>query len=159
LIVFLLVSACSGPSQELNRLEGRVGQIEHELAQIRAQGSVASGSLNAAVGEQEILREGSGALSRRLAEIEYAQAGGAARGLISLARALEACLAAIEQPADCSYVVEDIEFIADWKAVQADSSATVGWRFTLQGAKGLFVVAVDAQSGHVFWVNHLNVGD
>jgi hypothetical protein len=93
-----------------------------------------------------------------LAELEYAHADGAARGLISYDRALENCLAAIEQPPDLSYVVEDTEFIAEWQVGQPDSPDHIAWRFTVQGAKGLFIVAVDAESGDVLWTNQVDVG-
>jgi hypothetical protein len=105
LVSFLLLSACSGPSQRLNTLEARVGQLEADLAQIRAQSSAQVGSVNVTVEEQVALLVRLGALSRRLAELEYAQVDGAGRGLISYDRALENCLVAIEQPSDLSYVV------------------------------------------------------
>ena len=156
LITILLFSACSVPPSRLQALETSVEQLEAELAQIKSHDTVTGGSTNTSIEEQMALQARMGSLARRLAEIEYTQAEGAAHGLVSLDQALVACLEAIEQPLDLSYVIENVEFIARWKVVQPDSPAGSAWRFTIQGPQGRFIIAVDAASGHMLWVNQVN---
>jgi hypothetical protein len=124
-------------------LQMRVGDLSRRMAEQKD--TVAEDEL--------VLHVRIGELARRIAEVRFERFEGTGKGLLDCDAALQAGLRAIEQPADLSYILEDVSFIENLRNLNPSISVGPAWQFTIQGALGQFIVAIDAESGQPAFTN------
>lgn len=155
ILIGLIFSGCAQPtpllqagpqfSATMQELEGRVAKLEQPQP---------TQAVDALVQQQSELTMRVGELATRIAKEDFIKYGGEAKGLVSFGAALQTALTGIHHEEGQPYIIQDVEFIPNFKTQDPQSPVGEAWRLLIHSPNlEHFYVAVDAKSGQVFFTN------